>query len=415
MIPVEDALETILEAVSPLGVESVSLSESLGRTLACEITARWANPPWDNSAMDGYALRAAETAGASKDAPVTLRVAYDLPAGSAPGADVGEGEAVRIMTGAPVPTGADAVVMVERTQRGDADGTVRIMAAARVGENIRKAGEDFQRGERVLEKGTLIRPAEIAMLATAGASAVRVYRRPRVAVISTGDELVETGPAPGPGKIPNSNGPALCALVAGCEAVPVDLGIAADTVESLREKLTEAQACDCIVSSGGVSVGDYDFVKDVLEELGSEMVFWKVAMKPGKPLAFGMIGGKPAFGLPGNPVSSMVAFEQFVRPALMKMAGAAACKRRTFRARLTEDIRTKPGRKNFIRAVLSSDEHGLCATPLEHQGSGMISTMVRANALIVVPADGRGFERDEIVGVEPLDSSILFEPTDPGS
>lgn len=405
MISVESALETILKEIRPLGLESTDITSALGRVLGEDITARSSNPPWDNSAMDGYALRAADAKGASNENPVKLSVLYDLPAGSVGQAPVGPGQAVRIMTGAPVPEGADAVVMVEKTESGD--GFVLIKAEPKNGENIRRSGEDFKAGDVVIRKGSVIRPAEVSMLATVGVPFVLVHRRPRVAVVSTGDELCDINEAPPAGKISNSNGYALASLVASAGGVPIQLGIARDNKESLRVKLTQALSADCIISSGGVSVGDYDFVKDVLKDMGSSMIFWKVAMKPGKPLAFGVIGGKPAFGLPGNPISSMVAFEQFVRPSLMKMAGKTSLYRQTFKATLTKDIKIKPGRMNFVRAELKLTEDGLTATPLEGQGSGMIMTMVRANSFVVVPQDSTGFKQGETVRVQPFDETVF--------
>ena len=407
MISVESASETILNEITPLGVESVDLVSALGRVIGEDILAARNNPPWDNSAMDGYALVSSDTAAASDANPVTLKVIYDLPAGSTPGEAVKSGQAVRIMTGAPVPDGATAVVMVEKTE--SADGAVVIKAPAKEGDNIRKSGEDFKAGSVVIKKGSVVRPAEVLMLATVGVPFVLVHRRPRVAVLSTGDELVDVLKVPSAGKIINSNGYALASLVAECGAVAVQLGIAKDTKESLREKLSLAMKADCIISSGGVSVGDYDFVKDVLKEMGSSMIFWKVAMKPGKPLAFGVIGGRPAFGLPGNPISSMVAFEQFVRPALLKMAGRKDIFRRTFPARLTRDLKIKPGRMNFIRAELKAGAEGMSVEPLDGQGSGVVSTMVRANSFIIVPADSTGFRKDDTVKVQPFDPSVFLK------
>ncbi|MBI5587388.1 MAG: molybdopterin molybdotransferase MoeA [Deltaproteobacteria bacterium] len=406
MISVESASETILREIKPLDLESVEIVSSLGRVIGEDIRAVRNNPPWDNSAMDGYALVASDTDKASDSDPVTLKVVYDLPAGSLPKEAVKSGQAVRIMTGAPAPDGATAVVMVEKTQA--LNGAVIIKAPVKAGENIRKSGEDFKAGTTVIKAGSVVRPAEVLMLATVGVPFVFVRKRPRVAVLSTGDELVDVYNVPAAGKIMNSNGYALASLVAECGAEPIQLGIAGDTRESLHEKLSKAMKADCILTSGGVSVGDYDFVKDVLKEMGSSMIFWKVAMKPGKPLAFGVIGGKPAFGLPGNPISSMVAFEQFVRPALLKMAGRRDIFRRTFSARLTKDVKTKPGRMNFIRAELRLDGSGATVEPLEGQGSGVVSTMVRANSFIIVPADSSGFKKDDTVKVQPFDSSVLL-------
>ena len=405
MISVESALEVILKEIRPLGLESVDIASALGRVVGEDIAARWPNPPFDNSAMDGYAVRASDTKGASNETPAKLSVIYDLPAGSVPQGPIGPGQAVRIMTGAPVPEGADAVVMVEKTESGD--GFALIKTEPRAGENIRKAGEDFKTGDVVVRKGSTIRPAEVSMLATIGVPFVMAHKRPRVAIISTGDELCDISEVPPAGKIVNSNGYALAALVAASGAVPIQLGIAMDTKESLREKLYAALSADCIISSGGVSVGDYDFVKDVLKDMGSSMIFWKVAMKPGKPLAFGIIGGKPAFGLPGNPISSMVAFEQFVRPTLLKMSGKTNLFRQSFSATLTKDIKIKSGRMNFIRAELKATDTGFTATPLDGQSSGMILTMVKANSFVVVPQDSNGFKSGDTVKAQPFDDTVF--------
>lgn len=407
MLPVKEAIDIILAEIKVLGLETIDVLSSPGRVLAEEIRAGWSNPPWDNSAMDGYALRAGDVEGASPEDPITLKVIYDLPAGSFPEAPAGEGEAVRIMTGAPVPDGADAVVMVEKTERGE-DGTVLIKAEARPGDNIRRCGEDFSKGDIVIRAGSLIRPAEVLMLAAVGRPRVEVYKKPVVAVISTGDELVDIGTVPEKGKITNSNGYALAALVKSAGCTPLQLGIARDNRDSLLEKLGEAKEADCIITSGGVSVGDYDLVKDVLGEMGSTMKFWKVALKPGKPLAFGVIAGKPAFGLPGNPVSSMVAFDQFVRPALLKMSGRKEIFLRTFRARLTQEITIKPGRMTFLRAMLKVEDDGFSVTPLPRQGSGVISTMVEANSYIVVPVDVSVMKSGDVVGVQPFDPNVLL-------
>ena len=408
MITVQEALDTILKEVAPLMLESVRLEDALGRTLGEDVRARWPNPMWNNSAMDGYAVRSVDTLGASEEGPVRLKVIYDLPAGSMPGRPVGQGEAIRIMTGAPMPDGADGVIMVEKTGAAPDNG-VLIRAVVKPGEHVRVCGEDFKKHDVVVKKGAIIRPAETAMLAATGAPFVFVYKRPRVAVISTGDELVDISQTPPPGKITNSNGYTLAALVAECGAEPIQLGIARDNRESLLEKLKQAAEADCIVSSGGVSVGDFDFVKDVLKELGSRMLFWKVAMKPGKPLAFGVIGGKPAFGLPGNPVSSMVAFEQFVKPALFKMSGRAEIERAALPASLEKDLRIKSGRVNFIRAAMRIDATGITVTPLDGQGSALLTTMVAANSYIVVPKESEGFKKGDMVKVQPFDMTAFYK------
>jgi len=406
MLKVNEAIELILAGIKTLGVEKVDISDSTGRVIAEDIIAGRGNPPWDNSAMDGYALQSDDVGGASEGSPARLTVLYDLAAGGVPKGPIGPGEAVRIMTGAPTPEGADAVVMVERTRKAE-NNTVEILSPVKSGANIRKEGEDFAAGDMVISSGKLIRPAEILMLATLGKSQVSVFRRPRVAVVSTGDELVDINVEPAPGKITNSNGYALTCLAREAGAECVNLGIAPDDREVLNEKFTEAAGYDCIISSGGVSVGDYDLVKEVLKDLGSDMKFWKVAMKPGKPLAFGIIGAKPAFGLPGNPVSSMVAFEQFVRPALLKMAGRRDIFKGTFTARLTETIRKKAGRVNFLRGILSKKDGEYLATPLGGQGSGMITSMVKADIYIIVPDEITEIKAGETVHIQPMSNAAL--------
>lgn len=406
MIPVKEALGIILNEIRPLKGESVDILSSLGRVLAEDIVAQRPNPPCDNSAMDGYAVRFGDLKGASRETPVELKVVYDLPAGKTPQGPVGKGEAVRIMTGAPVPPGADAVVMVEETEAFEQG--VRIKKEPKKGDNIRKQGEDFNKGDIVIKKGSAVRPAEAGILATVGSPFIFVHKKPRAAIVSTGDELVDIDIVPPEGKITNSNSYSISALVKECGCEPVQLGIAKDTKESLREKLESAIKCDVIISSGGVSVGDYDFVKDVLKDMGSEMRFWKVAMKPGKPLAFGVIGGKPAFGLPGNPISSMVAFAQFVKPALLKMSGREKIFTAALDAVLLGDIKIKPGRMNFLRAELKLSAEGFQAMPVEGQGSGMVASMARANSYIIVPADSSGFKKGDRVKAQPFDSSILL-------
>jgi len=322
MIPVEEALDKILSRVVPLGFEKVSLSDSLGRVVGEEIDCRPDIPPLDNSGMDGYAVRDADIEGASGDHPVRLEVIEDLPAGFLSQKSLKEGQAIRIMTGAPIPEGATTVVPVEETQK---EGSfVIILKTIPTGEYIRKAGEDVKKGQRIVSRGDILRPAEIGVLASNGRSSISVYQKPTVAILCTGEELVDVDEPLEGVKIVSSNSYTLAAQVKECGAIPIQLGIAKDRKEDVLEKLGQGLRADVLISSAGVSVGDYDFVKEALGDLGMERVFWGVAMKPGKPMAFGMIRGKPAFGLPGNPVSSMVSFEQFVRPALLKMMGADA-------------------------------------------------------------------------------------------
>jgi molybdopterin molybdotransferase len=407
MISVKEALHRILEQIPRLGRERVPLLQAQGRVLAEDIFSPRNIPPWDNSAMDGYALRQADIAPASRVTPVLLRVLADLPAGRVFQGRVGDGEAVRIMTGAPLPAGADTVVPVEDTA--PADENVKILAALPAGSNIRRAGEDVRAGERVLEEGTVLRPAHAGMLASLRRSSVYVYQRPRVAVLSTGDELLEIDEPWQEGKISNSNSYSIAAQVLECGAEPLQLGIARDRREELSARMKEGLVADILITTGGVSVGDYDLVKGLLKEMG-QMNFWKVSMRPGQPLAFGRLGGKPLFGLPGNPVSCMVSFEQFVRPSLLKMGGFS----RIFRPRLTavlkEDLSKKAGLTYFVRCRLVAEPGGLFATTTGEQGSGILSSMVRAQALLVLPAETAAARKGDLVSVIPLDPALFHTP-----
>jgi molybdopterin molybdotransferase len=404
MISVEAALEKILSHIQPLGFEKVSLLEAQGRVIAEDIYATRDIPPLDNSAMDGYAVRSEDIQEASSSRPVRLEIIEDLPAGSVSRKTVGKGEAIRIMTGAPIPRGADTVVQVEDTAKEDR--YTQIFRAVPLGENIRRAGEDVGKGDRVIAKGDLIRPAEVGMLASVGRSFVSVYQRPQVAILCTGEELVDVDGELGEGKIVSSNSYTLAAQVKDAGAIPIQLGIARDRKEDIEQKLRQGIRADVLISSAGISVGDYDLVKDVLKDLGMEMVFWKVAMKPGKPLAFGTIGGKPAFGLPGNPVSSMVSFEQFVRPSLLKMMGHHQLFRPMIEAILKEDIRKEPGRRHYIRAVVSFDKDRYFVTTTGEQGSGMLRSMVRANGLAIIPEDKEKVKAGEKVLVQLIDRTV---------
>ncbi|HZO91788.1 MAG TPA: gephyrin-like molybdotransferase Glp [Chthonomonadaceae bacterium] len=410
MFTVEEALEAILRSARRLPSERVPLLESLGRVLAEDIAADINVPPFDNSAVDGYAVRAADTAGATPEAPVLLRTLADVPAGELARETVTEGTAARVMTGAPMPPGADAMVMVEDTRPAGA-GQVAILEAAQPNQHIRQAGEDVRRGEVVLRAGACIRAAEIAMLATMGRASVPTVRPPRVAVISTGDEVVdiEEGVAPPPGKIRDSNRYALAALVREAGAVlhsithiPDDL---AATEAALRACADPVGGADVLVTAGGVSVGDRDFVKPALERLG-RLDLWRVAMKPGKPLAFGSIGKALFFGLPGNPVSAMVTFELFVRPALWKMAGRdeSELARPQVQAVVLEDVPHAPGRREYVRAVTATEGGRFVTRPTGAQGSGILHSMTRANSLLIVPQDSPGIPAGETATV------LLLEP-----
>jgi molybdopterin molybdotransferase len=404
MITVEEALDKILSHIQPLGFEKVSILEALGRVIAEDIYAPRDIPPLDNSGMDGYAVRYEDVKQATSNHPIRLEVIEDLPAGFVSSKTVVKGQAIRIMTGAPIPKGADAVVPVEDTKK--VDGSVLVLKSIPLGEHIRKAGEDVKKGEGVISAGDLIRPAEIGMLASIGRSFVKVYQRPLVSILCTGEELVDVDEGLGEGKIVSSNSYTLTAQVRDCGAIPIQLGIAKDQKEEIKEKLRQGTRADVIISSAGVSIGDYDFVRDALNDLGMEMVFWKVAMKPGKPLAFGTINKKPVFGLPGNPASSMVSFEQFVRPSLLKMMGHRQIFRPIVEAVLKEDIRKEPGRRHFIRAFVSFEKDHYFVTMTGSQGSGILRSMVRANCLIVIPEDREVVRAGEKVKVQLLDRDL---------
>ena len=404
VITVDEALDRILSHIKPLGFEKISILEGLRRVIAEDVYANWDIPPLDNSAMDGYAVRWEDIQSSSKDHPIRLKVVEDLPAGFVSKKRLENGQAIRIMTGAPIPKGADTVVQVEDTIKEDL--FVQILNAVPLGENIRKAGEDVRKGDRVISKGDFIRPSEIGMLASIGRSFISVYQKPLVAILCTGDELADVDEDLDEGKIVSSNSYTLAAQVKDCGAIPILLGIAKDRMEEIEQKLRQGIRADVIISSAGVSVGDYDFVKDALRDLGMEMIFWKVAMKPGRPLAFGTIGEKPVFGLPGNPVSSMVSFEQFVRPSLLKMMGHRQIFRPVVEAVLKEDIQKKPGRRHFIRASVSFEKGSYSVTTTGDQGSGILRSMVRANGLIIIPEDQEFVRAGEKVKVQLLDRSF---------
>lgn len=381
MLTVEEAVEQILSRVEPLPTEWVDLQATLGRVLGEPVISRREIPPWPNSSMDGYALRSEDAQAAN--AP--LRVVLQIPAGTMPSRMVGPGEAARIFTGAPMPPGADAVIPQEEVRvEGD-----RIVATrpVRAGDFVRAAGEDVQVGEALLEPGRMIGPPEVGMLATLGHPRVRVHRRPRVAILSTGDELAELGTEPGPGQIPNSNTYALMAQVSEAGGDPVNLGLARDRREDIEARLGWGLSADVLLSSAGVSVGEFDLVKDALTRLGATLHLWRVSMRPGKPITFGSLGGRPIFGLPGNPVSAMVTFELFVRPALRKLAGHARLARPTVRARALAPIPNPGSRRGYLRVAVTPDDGGYGVRLTGDQGSSILKSMVLADGLAIVPPD----------------------------
>ena len=380
-VSVPEAREIILAAVRPLGAEMVGLRDAVGRMLAEEVVATRQIPPLDNSAMDGFAVRALDVA----RVPAELTVVGELPAGRFPERKLGPGEALRILTGAPIPEGADAVVMQEDTERVGDRVTVRKSVPA--GANVRDAGSDVRPGMRIARVGARLRPALVGMLAALGRSQLSVFARPRVAILATGDELVEPDRLRDDGRIVTSNSYGLQAALKEIGAEPVYLGIARDEPDAIAEAFRRGLHCDAVVSTGGVSVGDRDWIKQVLAELGGDMRLWRVRMKPGAPLAFVTVAGRPVFGLPGNPVSTMVTFEQFVRPALLAMMGAAERYRPTLRALLTEDYRKAPGRAHFVRVTLDQSGERVRATPTGDQSSAILLSMVNAEALAFIDED----------------------------
>lgn len=417
-ISVDDALKYILEHFRPLEPERVWMLDALDRVLAEDIVSEIAVPPFDNSAMDGYAVRAEDVAGASSEHPVTLRVVGDVAAGYVPTRSVEPGTAMRIMTGAPLPSGADSVVRFEETSKGLAERgagkdnpTVVILKTIGRGDNVRNAGEDVHVGEIVLPKGTLVRPSEVGVLASVGKKEILVHRRPRVAILATGDELVGIDEPVTPGKIRNSNEYTNAAAVIKAGGVPIQLGIARDNIADLTGKIRAGldAGADLFITSAGVSVGDYDMVKDVLNSEGA-MHFWQVNMKPGKPLAFGVLRSKgepvrevPLLGLPGNPVSAMISFETFARPAILTMLGKKTFARPTVRAKLLEGVENNANRRNFIRVRVEKTDSGYTARTTGEQGSGILTSVSRANGLLVIPEDVTLVNAGTVVDIQMLD------------
>ena len=372
-----------MEALEPVGIEVAPLSAAVGRVLGRDLCARRALPPFDNSAMDGYGVRAEDTVGASAATPARLRVVGEVSAGATFSAALEPGDAVRIFTGAPTPAGIDAVVIQEKT-RTDGD-TVLIDAPASAQQNIRRCGEDMSAGEVILRRGTRLRPGDIGAIASQGYSWLHVHRRPTVAILPTGDELVEIDAPLEPGKIVNSNSALLAAQVSAAGGIPVRLPPAPDDPDALRDALrAAARGSDLIMSCGGVSVGAHDHVRDVLQELG-HTDFWKVAIKPGKPLAFGHVLDVPLLGLPGNPVSAFVVFELFGQPALARLSGAGDWRHRSVQLPLAESLQPNAKRRELVRARLEQTPEALRVRPHRERGSGQQSSLLAVQALIDIP------------------------------
>jgi molybdopterin molybdotransferase len=401
-LTVAAAQRCIIEAMKQLGAESVPLQQALGRVLAEDVKANRDQPPYDVSAMDGFAIRSVDVA----NAPAVLEIIEDIKAGDMPRKAVAAGQCARIMTGAPMPQGADAVIRVEDTQV-VADGRVQINVAVKPRNDIRDRGENMKTGEVVLAAGTEITPGVVGMLAMVKAANVPVYRQPRVAILSTGDELEGLDDPFDANKIPDANSHALMAQVQvqALGIAPVLLGIARDDPDHLREMLQRGLQFDVLLVSGGTSVGVHDYVRPTLEALGVQMKFWRVAMKPGHPMAFGVAPLTWVFGIPGNPVSSMVCFEEFIGPALRRVMGHSKLFRSTVTAKLTRDVRHKHSRTEFVRVMLSKEGDALLATPTGDQGSGILRSMAMAEGLMVVHASSKGVAAGEQVMVQLLDGT----------
>lgn len=396
MITIEQAREKILSRISPLPSEKISISQALGRYLAQDVYSGRDIPPWDNSAMDGYAVH---TEDLSADG-VRLRIAYAIPAGSLPQGPFPSGAAVKIMTGAPMPPGADAVVKREDT--GELDGEVVIRTTPVKGENIRSRGEDIRKGDLILSAGSLLDPARLGLLASVRKSMVYCSQKPVVAIIATGDEVADLDEELTENKISSSNSYTLKALVEELGAVPLYLGIARDTRDDLAGMFAKAARADLILTSGGVSMGDYDIVREVMTEGRNAMEFWKVNMKPGRPLAFGTIGGIPTIGLPGNPLSTMTSFYQFARPAILKFMGASNLLLPRLRAKVSCALRASGDRPQYMSGILERAGDDLVVTPAGPQGSGILSSLARSNCYMIIPEGVKVIEEGRWIECEMI-------------
>jgi molybdopterin molybdotransferase len=407
-LSVTEASAHILAGIVPVGIEEVRLAAALGRVLARDVVSPVALPPWDNSSMDGFAVRAADVRGATHDAPVRLRVVDTIAAGGRGQREIGAGEAARIMTGAPVPRGIDSVVRVEDTDGGAE--LVRIDDDRDASRNIRRRGEDVMTGATVMHAGTPLGPPHIGVLASVGCALPPVYRRPRVAILATGDELV---PLDGfervraGERIVSSNSYALEAAVRDAGGEPVSLGIAPDEPRALADRLRAAEGCDMVLTTGGVSVGDFDYTRQVVAALGGELSLWRVRMRPGAPLGFGRLFGMPWLGLPGNPVSALVTFELFGRPLLRTLAGYRRPHRRTLSVTLQDPVQLAAPLTHYLRAVLLDKADGaLVARLTGPQSSGMLTSMAAADALVIVPPEPAVRPAGSILRAVPLDGDL---------
>ena len=407
------AASQIVAEIRPLPVECIPLPEALGRVLARDVKSPMDVPMWDNSAMDGYAVRSADftsagEAGGAGEAAVELRIVESVPAGKFPSKALGPGECTRIFTGAPLPQGSDGVIRQEDTTR-LGDDRVRIDKARDVGKNLRRRGEDIRKDTVILAGGTPLEAAQLGVLASVGESEVFVHRRPRVSFFGTGDEIAELDERDAilkGRKVASSNSYTLQAMIRRSGAEPINLGVAPDDRDAIRRCVKAGFTSDMLVTSAGVSVGEHDYVRQVLDEVKATLKFWKVRMRPGAPVGFGVIGALPWLGLPGNPVSTMVTFELFVRPAIRKMLGHTRLFRRTVTVTVAEPIKLGPPLRHFLRAVVTEDSNGQRSGRLTGpQGSGILTSMARANALVIVPED-----KPEVQAGESLSAVLLDDP-----
>ncbi len=403
LLPVAEAQQRIVDAVSPLPAEQISLTDGLGRVLAQDVAARRDQPPMAVSAMDGYAVRAADV----ENLPATLNVIGYAPAGHAFDGIVGAGDAVRIFTGAPVPDGADTIVIQENTeQSGD---TVRVMdGTAPVGRYIRPAGLDFATGDVLMNRGKVLTARDVGLAAAMNVPWLSVHRKPRISILATGDDIVMPGEPIGRDQIVSSNALSLAAFITAQGGAPLDLGIAPDEKDGLKALAAGAGGSDILVTTGGASVGDHDLVQSVLGDIGLEVDFWRIAMRPGKPLMFGRIAGTYLIGLPGNPVSSLVCAIVFLAPAIRTMLGIADAMPQKLSARLGADLPENDEREDYLRASLTRAANGeLIATPYGKQDSSMFATIARADALVVREPFAKAAKTDEPVDFIPLKDSIF--------
>lgn len=408
MISVDDALKMVLETAHALPPRSISIIKSVGFVIDENIVSDENVPSFDNSAMDGYAVRSADVQNATQESPVILQVIDVLQAGKVSQKKVDEGQTIQIMTGAPIPAGSDSVVMVEQTEK-TKDGHVKVFSPVHMNENCRYAGDDIRAGQTVFEKGRLIKPYDIGVLASIGKSTLRIIPKPKIAILSTGDELAGIDEPLPPGKIRSSTNFTLRARIEQMGAEVIDLGIAKDSLQETEEKLHKAFSADIVLTSGGVSMGEFDYVRKVLKKIGVDIRFWKVKQKPGKPLVFGSYQNKIYFGLPGNPVSSIVCFELYVVPAIKKLSGYADVSICRIHAKSGELILKKPGLRHFLRGIIKKQDDRFVVSTTGSQSSGVMSLLSYTNCLIDIPAEKGNVDPGDEVAAILLDSQTLNE------